>query len=108
MENKLLLTQGVEAIIEHTSDFGSKNEAYRIILAINSTSPIETKGLLKNYLIITSIEYLEDNKYEPTLEGAKKFSLDIVKRRFQESGNIVPHENGLEATSKYGIKLINS
>lgn len=103
----VILTEGVEVSVEYSGKVGPAIDAYRIILKIWSTLPKEAAGLIKDYEVWTSEEYLEDHGYKANAEGAKKFALDMIKRRFQESGNTVPRENGLKATNKHGIELGN-
>lgn len=107
MDTKFVLTPGVEASIEYAGKIGPNVDGFRVIMAIRSTIPKNTAGLIKRYEVWCSEEYLEDNKYKPTEEGASSFAEGVLKRRFQESGNTVPKENGLKATNEYGVELGN-
>lgn len=105
MQNDLVLSKGVEVKVDYVGKVGPGIDACRVILKIYSTIPKETSGLIKSYEVWSSQEYLEDNKYKYTDDGAKQFSLDILKKRFIESGSTVPRENGVKATSEHGIEL---
>jgi len=104
---KIILTSGVEAIVDYVGKVGPGIDAYRIILKIYSTQPKEAAGLIKNYEVWVSQEFLEDRKYKFNDEGTSTFALESLQRRFQESGNTVPRENGLKATNEHGIELGN-
>lgn len=104
---KIILTEGVEVKLDYVGKVGPGIDAYRVILKIYSTLPKQTAGLIKEYEVWISQEYLEDNRYGFSDTGASKFALDVIKKRFQESGNTVPRENGLKATSEHGIELGN-
>lgn len=106
-DEKTILTSGVEAEIAYAGKVGPGIDAYRVILKIWSTLPKESAGLIKEYEVWVSQEYLEDNKYKFSNEGASKFASEVIQRRFRESGNTVPRENGLKATSEHGIELGN-
>ncbi len=106
-DKSIILTEGVEAKIDYAGKIGPGVDGYRVILKIYSTLPRTTAGLIKEYEVWVSQEYLEDNDYTFSDEGASKFALDVIQRRFQESGNNVPRENGLKATSAHGVELGN-
>lgn len=103
----IILTEGVEVTIDYVGKIGPGIDGYRVILKIYSTLPKQTAGLIKEYEVWVSQEYLEDNEYKFSDAGASKFALDVIQRRFQESGNTVPRENGLKATSAHGVELGN-
>lgn len=107
-ENQIFtLTEGVEVKIDYIRKIGPGIDGYRVILKIYSTQPKEAAGLIKAYEVWVSQEYLEDNEYKYTDQGAAKFAKEIIQKRFQESGNTVPRENGLKATSEHGVELGN-
>lgn len=106
-EEKIILTPGVEIEVAYVGKVGPGIDLYRVILKIWSTPLKETAGLIKEYEVWVSEEYLEDHKYKSSKDGAQKFALDIIKKRFQESGNTVPRENGLKATNEHGVELGN-
>lgn len=107
-EKRIILTSGVEVETAYVGKVGSGIDVYRIILKIWSTLPKETAGLIKEYEVWVSEEYLEDHhKHEASELGAKKFAIDVLKGRFIASGNTVPRENGLKATNEHGIELGN-
>lgn len=100
-----ILIEGVEVKLDYVGKIGPAIDGYRVILKIYSTLPKHTAGLIKEYEVWTSQEYLEDNQYKFSDAGASKFAFDVIQKRFQESGNTVPRENGLKATSEHGIEL---
>ncbi len=101
------LVPGIIAGGIYSGKVGPNIDSYRVILKIYSTIPKETAGLIKEYEVWSSEVYLEDHGYKPNEEGAYKFALDILKKRFQESGNNVPRENGVKATNEHGVELGN-
>lgn len=103
----IILTEGVEVKTDYVGKIGPGIDGYRIILKIYATLPKAVAGLIKEYEVWVSQEYLEDNGYKFNDEGASKFALEVIEKRFQESGNTVPRENGLKATSAHGIELGN-
>lgn len=106
-DNFIILTEGVKAKVDYVGRIGPGVDGYRVILKIYSTLPKSAAGLIKEYEVWVSQEYLEDNSYKFNDEGASKFALDVIGKRFQESGNTVPRENGLKATSAHGVELGN-
>lgn len=104
---KVILTSGVEAEIAYVGKVGPDIEAYRVILKIWSTLPKETAGLIKEYEVWVSEEYLEDHGFKANEEGAKKFSLEAIEKRFKASGNTTPRENGMKVTNEHGVELGN-
>ena len=106
-DERIVLTSGVEAEIAYAGKVGLGIDAYRVILKIWSTLRKEAAGLIKEYEVWVSEEYLEDHELKASEEGAKKFALEVIEKRFKSSGNTVPRENGLKATNEHGIELGN-
>lgn len=104
---RIILTTGVEAEIAYSGKVGPGIDAYRVILKICSTLPKVTSGLIKEYEVWVSEEYLEDHGFNASDLGAEKFALETIQKRFKASGNTVPRENGLKATNEHGIELGN-
>ena len=107
IEKRIVLTSGVEVSVEYIGKVGPGIDAFRVILKFWSTLPKEAAGLIKEYEVWASEEYLEDHGFKSDEEGAKKFASEAIEKRFKASGNTVPRENGLKATNEHGIELGN-
>ncbi len=83
------------------------SEVWRIILAFISDYPSKNK-LIKEYFVWVTGEYLEDYaKLSATIESAEKFAFVIAQKRFHDSGNEVPIENGISCSNNDGIVFVN-
>lgn len=107
MNNQVELTDGVRAQIKQTVPIKEGVEVWRV--KVNFLSDIPDKGRqLKEYFIWVTGEYLEDKAHlSANLESAEKFSLDLVKKRFEESNNSIPIENGVSCSNEEGQVIVN-
>ena len=107
MDKSITLTQGLRIAIGHSCPVREGVEAWRVIIKFISDSPEQNK-LIKDYFIWVTGEYLEDKaKLSADEESAGRFSLDLAKKRYEESGNQVPVENGISCSNKDGMIIVN-
>lgn len=92
--DEFFLCENLEVKVSYANLTAEDSGEYKVILNILSHYP-EKDRFVKYYEIWVSEEYLEDfGHYSPTIEGAVSFSLEYIKKRFEESGKVVPSENG--------------
>lgn len=65
-------------------------------------------GCFIEYYIWITGEYLEDNIHmKADITSAQKFALNLAKKRFEESGNQIPVENGISCSNEDGTIYVN-
>lgn len=93
--------------LKHSTPVREGEETWRVIISYISDFPHKNR-LIKDYYIWVTGEYLEDRAYlSADIESAKKFSLEIAQKRFVESNNQVPIENGVSCSNEEGIIFVN-
>lgn len=107
MDASIELVSGVRAIVNSTYPIKEGTEIWRVLVKFISDIPEKNK-VIKDYYIWITGEYLEDKaKLQANTESAENFALTFAKRRFGESGNQVPIENGVSCSLKEGIVIVN-
>lgn len=107
MDKSIKLSEGLRLIAGHMCLVKEGVEAWRVIIKFISDSP-EQNRLIKDYFVWVTGEYLEDKaQLSADEESAEKFALDLAKKRYEESGNQVPVENGISCSNKDGIIIVN-
>jgi len=102
-----ILTEGVYAEISHSTPIKGVSDVWKIIVDYKSDTHEEDK-LIKSYYIWVSGEYLGDfTKLSENIKSAEEFAIDVAERRFIESNNQVPIENGLAFSSKGGEEVVD-
>ncbi|KKS92387.1 MAG: hypothetical protein UV68_C0046G0001 [Candidatus Collierbacteria bacterium GW2011_GWC2_43_12] len=101
------LIKGVHVEILHSTPIKEGSEAWRIVVDYKSDIP-EPNKLIKSYYIWVTGEYLEDiAKLSANISSAEEFAIDVAQRRFLESNNQVPVENGLAFSNKGGEEVVD-
>lgn len=101
------LVEGLRIIVSHSVPVQEGSDVWRIIVNFISDIPDKDR-LIKEYYVWVTGEYLEDiAKLDANIESAQKFAIDIAKKRFIESGNQIPVENGISCSNKNGIIYVN-
>jgi len=105
--NKTELAENLIARVKHACPVRKGTEAWRIIVDFKDDSKVPEK-LVKDYYIWVTGEYLEDEaKLNSSIDSAQKFALEVVKRRYRESGNQIPVENGVSLSNEAGEVLVD-
>jgi hypothetical protein len=101
------LAKDVRAEIRHSCPITEGEEAWRVIVAYISDFPDKGRTI-KDYYVWVTGEYLEDKeKMTADIESAKSFSLQLAKKRFEESGREVPIENGISCSNEEGVVIVS-
>ena len=104
--NEIQLIEYVRAVVKHSCPVKEGSEVWRIIVAYISDYPDKNRTI-KDYYIWVTGEYLEDKtEFSADIKSAEKFALDLAKKRFKESGNQVPIENGISCSNNEGVVLV--
>lgn len=104
--NEIQLIEYVCAVIKHSCLVKEGADAWRVIVSFISDYPDKNRTI-KDYYVWVTGEYLEDKaKLSADIRSAGKFALDLAKKRFEESGNQVPVENGVSCSNKEGIIFV--
>jgi len=113
IKNKTMQTDEIELIknlrikIQHAVPVKENVETWRVIIAFISDFPEKDK-LVKEYFIWVTSEYLEDKaQLSADIESAQKFGLTFTKKRFEESGNQIPVENGVSCSNEEGVVIVD-
>lgn len=107
MDKSIELKNGLHIVSGHICPIREGVEAWRVIVKFVTDLP-EQNRLIKDYFVWVTGEYLEDKvQHSIDIETAEKFALDIAKKRYEESGNQVPVENGISCNNKDGLIIIN-
>ncbi len=108
MDKSIKLTGGLHIVTGHIRPVKEGVETWRVIVKFVSDSPEQNK-LIKDYFVWVTGEYLEDKaKLSVDKESAEKFALGLAKKRYEESANQVPVENGISCSNKDGMIIINN
>lgn len=101
------LVEGVRVKVQHVAPVKEGTEVWRVIVDFISDQP-DPDRLIKEYFVWVSGEYLEDKAgLEADGEAAKKFALRWTAKRFKESGNEVPVENGIYCSEVDGEVIVD-
>lgn len=101
------LVEGLRVIVSHSVPVREGSDVWRIIVNFISDIPDKDRPIKEYYVWVTG-EYLEDKaKLDANIESAKKFAIDIAKKRFVECGNQIPVENGVSCSNQSGIIYVN-
>lgn len=104
--DEIELINNIRIKILHVVPVKEYVEAWRIIVSFISDYPEKNK-LIKEYFVWVTGEYLEDKaKLSADINSAQKFALDLSKKRFEESGNQLPVENGISCSNEEGITIV--
>jgi len=107
MMQEKTLVEGVRVKIQLATAAKEGVEVWRVILDFISDQPFPDQ-LIKEYYVWISGEYLEDKAHlTADIESAGKFALEVAQKRFKESGNEVPVENGIYCSIKEGVTIID-
>jgi len=83
----------------HTSKLSLESEGYRVIIALVSIKPESTSGLLKEFIVWVSDEYLEGHGYKISTDGAEKLACSFLLD-YLETNKEIPNENGVKITKE--------
>lgn len=101
------LTDCVRVELLHSTPIKEGSEAWRVVVNYKCDTP-EPNKLIKSYYIWVTGEYLEDvAKLSADISSAEEFAMDVAQRRFLESNNQVPIENGLAFSNKGGEEVVD-
>lgn len=107
MTQEKTLVEGVRVKVQLATAVKEGVEVWRVILDFISDWPFPDQ-LIKEYYVWVSGKYLEDKAgLKVDQESAEKFALETAQKRFKESGNEVPVENGIYCSIKEGITIID-
>lgn len=105
--NELELLKNLRVVIKSAVPVKENVEAWRIIVSFISDFPEKNK-LIKDYFVWITSEYLEDKtKLSADINSAQKFTLSLAKKRFEESGNQIPVENGVSCSNEEGVVIVD-
>jgi len=101
------LINNIRIKILHAVPVKENVETWRIIISFISDYP-ENNKLVKEYFVWVTGEYLEDKaKLSADMNNARKFALSFTKKRFEESDNQIPVENGVFCSNEEGIVIVD-
>lgn len=105
--NELELQENLRIVIKSSVPVKENVEIWRIIISFISDYP-ENNKLVKEYFVWVTGEYLEDKaKLSAEINSAQKFALSFAKKRFEESGNQIPVENGVSCSNEEGVVIVD-
>lgn len=105
--DEIELIKNLRVKILHAVPIKENAEAWRIIVSFISDYP-ENNKLIKEYFVWVTGEYLEDKaKLSADINSAQKFTLSFAKKRFEESGNQIPVENGVSCSNEEGVVIVD-
>lgn len=82
------------------------NWGYRVIVRFISNEP-QDDSLLKEYYVWFGKEYLQLNKIELTQDSIENYALEIVQKKFINSNNLIPIENGISFGIDFGEIIVD-
>ncbi len=105
--DQIKLIKNLRIKIQHVAPVKENVETWRIIVSFISDYP-ENNKLIKEYFVWVTDEYLEDKaKLSADINSAQKFGLTFAKKRFEESGNQIPVENGVSCSNEEGVVIVD-
>jgi len=105
--SEIELIKNLRIKIGHVVPLKEGIETWRIIIEFISDFPEKDK-LAKEYFIWVTGEYLEDKaKLTADMNSAQEFGLSFAKKRFEESGNQIPVENGVSCSNEEGVVMVD-
>ena len=106
-DKSLKLLKDVSAHIDHSCPVKERTEVWRVIVNFVSDAP-EKNRIIKHYYVWMTGEFLEDQaQMSADIDSAEQYALKIADKRFKESGNQVPVENGISCSNEEGIVFVN-
>jgi len=103
------LTRGARVKVSHFVQVRKDHGAYRVILSFISDEPDKNR-LLKDYYVWLTDIFTDDFlriRRKTTENDYKTVALTLAKGRFEDCGNEVPPEDGLDASNERGINKIS-
>ena len=82
------------------------NWGYRVIVRFISNAPL-ADSLLKEYYVWFGKEYLQFNKVELNQDSIENYALEITHKKFINSNNQIPIENGISFGIDFGEIIVD-
>lgn len=107
MSKSIQLLENLRIEIGHSCQVREGAEAWRVIINFISDYPDKNR-IVKEYFVWVTGEYLRDKEsVEPDIMVAENFALEVTKKRFIESGNQTPVENGISCSRFENVVIVN-
>ena len=107
MIRSLQLLDDLKIVTSHYCQVRDGAEVWRVVLSFISDIPDKNR-LIKEYYVWVTGDYLNQKEQTvPNIDLAVHFALRLAQKRFVESGNQVPIENGISCSLEDGELIVN-
>ena len=102
------IADGLTVVIREPHKMQEGYEVWRVDVTFYSTKPKVAK-VKNDYEIWATVDFIEDFlrlPKSPTEKQVEDFAVEFIRKRYSESGNVIPKEYGTFCSHKTGIKPV--